>query len=206
MFIVIVFLLRSDRPSGLFLCMLCVFSYSRLSYLLRLFLYLISFLLFPCANVWENTLEWVPNFYCHTEWYFLFFPTAQLHVHKRRSRRDSLIGWWFSNLLLLLIIIICLLILHFDQLVIGRRDCFILCPLYFFPYSRLSSYPLRSLCLISFLLSQFASMGKHSGMSSQFPIAILNGTSFLPFLVQEKLNMTNGPYYIVPEVAAVQII
>ena len=36
--------------------LLCFFPYSRLSsYLLRLFLSLISFLLFPCASVWENT-------------------------------------------------------------------------------------------------------------------------------------------------------
>ena len=41
----------SGRPSGL-----RFFPYSRLSsYLLRLFLYLISFLLFPCSSVWENT-------------------------------------------------------------------------------------------------------------------------------------------------------
>ena len=38
---------------------------------LRLFLYVISFLLFPCASVWENTLASVPHFllYGHTEWY-----------------------------------------------------------------------------------------------------------------------------------------
>ena len=34
-----------------------------------------------------------------------FFPTAQLHMHKRRSRRDSLAGWWLSNILLLIIIV-----------------------------------------------------------------------------------------------------
>ena len=39
----------------------------------------------------------------------LFFPTAQIHVYKRRPRRDSLVGWWLSNLLLLKIIIIVLL-------------------------------------------------------------------------------------------------
>ena len=44
-------------------CLLCFFPYSRLSsYLLRLFLYLISFLLFPCASVWENTRAWVTHF------------------------------------------------------------------------------------------------------------------------------------------------
>ena len=32
-----------------------------------------------------------------------FFPTAQLHVHKRLSRRGSLLGWWLSNLLLLML-------------------------------------------------------------------------------------------------------
>ena len=37
-------------------CPLYFFSYFPLSsYLLRLFLYLVSFLLFPCASVWENT-------------------------------------------------------------------------------------------------------------------------------------------------------
>ena len=44
-------------------CPLCFFPYSRLSsYRLRLFLYLISFLLFPYASVWENTRARVPNF------------------------------------------------------------------------------------------------------------------------------------------------
>ena len=46
-----------------FSCLLCFFPYSRLSsYILRLFLYLISFLLFPCSSVWENTRAWVPHF------------------------------------------------------------------------------------------------------------------------------------------------
>ena len=49
--------------SAVFLCLLCFFLYSRLSsYLLRLFLYLISFLLFPRVSVSENTLAWVPHF------------------------------------------------------------------------------------------------------------------------------------------------
>ena len=42
-------------------CPLWFFPYSRLASYLRLILYLISFL-FPCANVWENTLTWDPNF------------------------------------------------------------------------------------------------------------------------------------------------
>ena len=44
-------------------CPLYFFIYSRLSsYLLRLFLYLNWFLLFPSASVWENTCAWVPHF------------------------------------------------------------------------------------------------------------------------------------------------
>ena len=59
-----------------FSCPLYFFPYSHFfSYLLRLFLYLISFLLFPCASVWENTLAWVPNFQYHSEWYLLFLNT-----------------------------------------------------------------------------------------------------------------------------------
>ena len=38
-------------------------------------------------------------------------------------------------------------------------------------------------------------LGKHSWMSSPFPIAILNGASFFLSLVQEKLNMPSGHYY-----------
>ena len=45
-------------------------------------------------------------------------------------------------------------------------------------------------------------LGKHSCMSSPFPIAILNGTSSFLSLVREKLNMPSGHYYrLVPEVA-----
>ena len=64
MFINIVFWLGSDKPSArldlFFLCHLYSFPYSRLSsYLLHLSLCLISFLLFPCASVSENTLAWL---------------------------------------------------------------------------------------------------------------------------------------------------
>ena len=57
---------------------------------------------------------------------------------------------------------------------------FFLCPICFFPYSRLFSYLLRLiLYLISFLLFPSASVwGKHSCMSFSFPVAILNGASF----------------------------
>ena len=45
-------------------------------------------------------------------------------------------------------------------------------------------------------------LGKHSCLSSPFPIAILNGTSSFLSLVQEKLNMPSGHYIILflPEV------
>ena len=38
-------------------------------------------------------------------------------------------------------------------------------------------------------------VGKHSCMSSQFPIPILNGTSSFLSLVQENINMPSGHYY-----------
>ena len=64
-----------------FSCPLFFFAYSRLSsYVLRLFLYLVSFLLFPCASVWETLLHEFLISYSHIEWYLLF-PTVQLQVH-----------------------------------------------------------------------------------------------------------------------------
>ena len=38
-------------------------------------------------------------------------------------------------------------------------------------------------------------LGKHSCMSSPFPIVILNGTCSFLSLVQEKINMPSGHYY-----------
>ena len=38
-------------------------------------------------------------------------------------------------------------------------------------------------------------LGKHSCMSSPFPITILNGTSSFLSLVQENINMPSGHYY-----------
>ena len=64
MFIIIVFWLGSDRPLGLLFfrthLILNFFPYSRLASYLLQFLYLISFLLFPCASV--NTRARVPHF------------------------------------------------------------------------------------------------------------------------------------------------
>ena len=59
----------------------------------------------------------------------------------------------------------------------------ILTPLFFFPSS--------SVCLSYFILAvpMRGCLGKHSYVSSQFPIAKLNGTSYFLSLVQEKLNM-----------------
>ena len=64
----------------------------------------------------------------------------------------------------------------------------------FFPYSRLSSVRLR---LSQFILAvpMRECLGKHSCKSSQFPIAILNGTSSFLSLVQETINMPSGHYY-----------
>ena len=71
LFIIIVFLLGCDRLTDLFyLCTLCFFPYSRhSSYHLRLFLCLISFLLFICASVWETLVHESPISCSHTEWY-----------------------------------------------------------------------------------------------------------------------------------------
>ena len=57
MFIKIVFCLGSDRPAGLLFFRAAVFFLdSRLSSYLRLLLYLIPFLMFPCVSIWEDTL------------------------------------------------------------------------------------------------------------------------------------------------------
>ena len=65
--------------------------------------------------------------------------------------------------------------------VIGHRDLFFPCPLYFFPYSRLSSYRLRLFLFFILFHSCFPMrecLGKHSCMSSPLPITILNGPFF----------------------------
>ena len=88
MFINIVFWLGSTRPLGLrfFVPAVLLSIYSRFSsYLLRLFFYLISFLLFPCASVWENTPVAFHISYGHTEWYLLFF-----------AKRDDRNCWRFA--------------------------------------------------------------------------------------------------------------
>ena len=95
MFILIVFVLVSERPSGL----LFFVPAFLLSILTPLFLpsssvYLISSLLFPCISVWENTRAWVP------------FHIAILHGTFFFARRNSpCVGWSFAyqNLIILLI-------------------------------------------------------------------------------------------------------
>ena len=56
--------------------------------------------------------------------------------------------------------------------------------------------PSSSVSLFYFILAvpMRECLGKHSCMSSQFPIAILNGTSFLS-LWYKRLNMPTGHYY-----------
>ena len=56
------------RPLGLLLCPLCFFLYSLFSdSLFFSFICLISLLLFPCANIWENAGARVRFSYSHTE-------------------------------------------------------------------------------------------------------------------------------------------
>ena len=60
-------------PSGhLFFCVRCTFHIRLSSYLLPLFLCLISFLLFPCAGVWKTLVHEFHISYGHTEWYLHF--------------------------------------------------------------------------------------------------------------------------------------
>ena len=56
-----------------------------------------------------------------------------------------------------------------------------------------SSYVTLSYFILAFPMREC--FGKHSCMSSQFPIAILNGTSTFLSLVQENINMPSGQYY-----------
>ena len=58
--------------------------------------------------------------------------------------------------------------------------------------------PSSSVSLSDFILAvpMCERLGKHSFMSSPFPIiAIRNGTSFFLSLVEEKLNVPRGNYY-----------
>ena len=58
---------------------------------------------------------------------------------------------------------LCLLLSYFDSVSLGRLDFFFLsCPLCFSPYSRLSSFRLLSLCVISFLLFPCASVQENT--------------------------------------------
>ena len=104
MLIIILFRLGSDRPSGLLfiLCLLYFFPYSRLcSFLLLLFLCLISFLLFPCASVWENTrtVHEFPISYCHIEWYLFFSPQCNYKCSMCiRSEKLEIVNYALVNL------------------------------------------------------------------------------------------------------------
>ena len=57
--------------------------------------------------------------------------------------------------------------------------------------------PYLSVSLSYFIISvpMRECLGKHSCMSSTFPIAILNGTSSFLSLVKENINMPSGHYY-----------
>ena len=65
---------------------LCFFPCPRLSsYLLRLSLCLISFLLFPCEVFWKTLVHEFRLSYSHTEWYFPFFARRKLGLKLRLS-------------------------------------------------------------------------------------------------------------------------
>ena len=78
------------------------------------------------------------------------------------------------------------------------RDFFYSCPLYFFPILTPLFCPSSSVSLSYFILAvpMRECLGKHSCMRSQFPIAILNGTSSFLSVVQENINMPSGNYYV----------
>ena len=52
-----------------------------------------------------------------------------------------------------------------------------------------------SLSYFIFAVPMRECLGRHSCMSSQFPMAILNGASSFLSLVQENINMPSGHYY-----------
>ena len=123
---------------------------------------------------------------------------------------------FFVNWILLFQILfnamLCLLIFYFDYIVKSRRDFFsfrpalllsILAPLYFLQTVRpalllsilLSTDLLRLYVFFIVGVPMREFFGKHSCMSSQCPIALLNGTSFFCSLVQEKLHVPSGHSY-----------
>ena len=110
MFIIIVFWLGSDRPSGFFFLARFTSFHTHASLLTSSSVYLISFLLFPCASVWENARAWVAISYSRTEWYLLFFA-------KRRDRN----GRRVACQKLTIIIIIIIIIIYHDFLPTPRR-------------------------------------------------------------------------------------
>ena len=79
MFIIVVFWLGCDRPSG------HLFFVTLSSYLLRLFLYLISFLLFPGAVFGKTLVHEFPISYSHTECYTFFFQSVKAMNNWKRS-------------------------------------------------------------------------------------------------------------------------
>ena len=66
---------------------------------------------------------------------------------------------------------------------------FFSCPLCFLPYSRLSSYLVLFLSYFILAVPMRECLGKHSCMSSLFPIAILNGTCLFPTVQLQVHNV-----------------
>ena len=140
------------------LCPLYLFPYSLISScLLILSLYLISFLLFPCASVWENFLAWVPQFllagYCYDEWYSLFFRQCNYRCTMcMRSEKGKILNSEPYTKLMFINIVFWLGSDKSSGLLVSFQ-------LYFVQYWRLSfCHLLLFLCLISFLLFSYGSL------------------------------------------------
>ena len=88
----------------------------------------------------------------------------------------------------------CFLLLYFDYDMIGRRDfffracmpCFFL---YFSTHASLLAFFVVSLSYFVLAVPMRECLGKHSCMSSPFPIAIQNGTCFFPTVQLQVHNV-----------------
>ena len=77
----------------LFSCPFCFFHAhaSLLTSFICLFLYLISFLLFPCQMFGKTLVHEFPISYSHTEWYFFFRSVKAMNNWKRSAIKQILL-------------------------------------------------------------------------------------------------------------------
>ena len=73
--------------------------------------------------------------------------------------------------------ILCLLLLYFDWVVIGHSDFFLCSFTSFLTHASLLNF-FTCFCILFHSCCSHAQFGKHSSMSSLFPIDVLNGTYF----------------------------